>query len=73
MENIKDVEVKDWFVKKVESWKWSIMAYKCEYTIVKETDKAILINVLPKDKLLNSKKPNGYDMWFPKSAIEIIK
>lgn len=70
---IKNIQIKNWFYKSLKDWQSAVLCYHCKYTIIEETEKAIKINVLPKDRFLNKRKPQGYDMWFPKSAIEIIK
>lgn len=67
---INDIIIKMGF--KMDDWKWSVLQYECDFEIVKETEKAILINVKPHDKALTNKRPEGYDMWFPKSVITII-
>ncbi len=70
---IKDFKIKPWFDKNVKDWQWAVLCYECDLEIVDETEKAVKINVRPHDFFLESKKPEGYDMWFPKSAIIIME
>lgn len=66
---INDIIIKDGF--RLDGWKWHVLAYKCDFEIVRETEKAYLINVKPHDSSLVKKRPDGYDMWFPKSVLTL--
>lgn len=69
---IKNIDIAGWFMFKMDDWKLSVLAYSCDYELVGETEKAVKINVKPNDSHLKSKRPEGYDMWFPKSVVTIL-
>lgn len=61
--SLERIELKKWYIWKIENWKSAVLVNKNAHKVVKETEKAIQFSIV-------NQYGNEYEMWFPKSTLE---